>query len=558
MSVNFHLLLAALLAIVAPLGLLITRRELLKVRTVIVEELIETVFKGQGALPQIELVLARYRTRSRRPEVGQTTKGRQASASPYLGGLVFALLCFVGFLLLLTPFDLLMSPGHSLRPDLSTSAFWSFPQGGRGDLADRADVHKAASGAGFGFLGGYIFQLSFLTRAALNQELSALSFIRASFRLLVGILLAVAVYRVLGGLIDAAGSGLDSVGLTQAATPVAPATATPVPRGAGVTAAAAAPGAIAAGFGAALGVAFMTGYFPENAISAISRRVRVRLKLVSEAALAEAEVIPVEVVDGIDSEVSVRLQESNIYDIQNLAVANPIALYAETPYGIFDSFDWVLQAQLCLVVGVKGFHALREHKIRTIFDLERAVLADGAPKEYVCAIGAIVLDGADEQFKKRIGLITTGTSPEISPDVVRHVIAILGDDLHVHRLRILWKALMESTTTGSNPWLFETAWLPGEADRLIVDLSPAAEADVAIAAAAGQGYRAGLAAKLDAAALAALRNACFDAVVAAAAHGSTAKDRLRRLWDPERPRKRASEHALEDLYDDPAFKMLLG
>lgn len=554
MSVNYHLLMAAFLAILAPLGLLITRRELLRVRMVIVEELIAIVFKEQRGLPQLELVLARYRLESRRSNTGMR-KGRQALANPYIGGFVFALLCFAGFLLLLTPFDLFMTTEQLLHPDLGASAFWSFPEYASGDNRDRRTVLRAVSVAGFGFLGGYIFQLGYLTRAALNQELSALTFIRASFRVLVGILLAVTVYRVLGGFIGGAGELLSGVDLSPGA-PAAPLAMAGSVAAFDASAAMATSGTVATGFGAALGVAFVTGLFPEGAITNISRRVKVHLKLVSEAALTKAEVIPVEIVDGIDSEAAFRLQESNIYDIQNLAAANPIVLYAETPFGIFESFDWVLQAQLCLVVGIEGFQTLREHKIRTIFDLERAVLSEGAPDDYVCAIGAIVLAGTAQPFKDRLGLGAGGAG--VRPEVVRHAVAILGDDLHVHRLRILWKALMASTTAGSNPWLFETPWLPGEPDRLVEELTPAAEADVAAAAAAGQRYRAAAADKADAASLTRLRDTCFDAVVTASKHGGTTKNRLRRLWDPNRPRKRPGEQCLESFYEDQAFKMLLG
>lgn len=534
MSPNFHILLAALLAAIAPLGLLITRRELQRVRTVVVEELIASVFKGQEGLPQIELVLSRYRAQSRQEQREGVTKGRQGSLSPYMGGCFFGLISFLGFILLFTPLDMLIHTGPILQPDLSISAFWSFPAGG--SLADeRQAALKAVSVAGFGFLGGYIFQLGFLTRSALNQELSALSFVRASFRVLMGIILAVMIYRALDGIVDV-GASFRSDGDESSATTSA---------------------AVATGFGAALGVAFLTGLFPEGAISSLSKRLKVRLKLVSQSALSQSEVIPVEVIDGIDSEVSFRLQESSIYDVQNLAAVNPITLYAETPYGIFECFDWILQAQLCLVVGPDAFKALKSHNVRTIFDLERAVLSEGAPEEYVRALGAVILCQADKQFRSGLGIPTEGSPSSVKPDTIRHIVAIMGDDLHVHRLRALWKALMKSTAGTENPWLFETGWLPGEVDRILPELSPLAASHVALAAAAGEKYRAALSTDSGDPNLPQYRTDCLKCVDDAATHGVDAKASLRRLWDPGRPRKHPNEHSLESFFSDPDFVKIL-
>ena len=54
--------------------------------------------------------------------------------------------------------------------------------------------------------------------------------------------------------------------------------------------------------------------------------------------------------------------------------------------------------------------------------------------------------------------------------MIRHLVAIISDDLHVHRLRALWIAIMNNTagvTFGSDGqhkplWLFDVGWLPGD------------------------------------------------------------------------------------------------
>lgn len=52
--------------------------------------------------------------------------------------------------------------------------------------------------------------------------------------------------------------------------------------------------------------------------------------------------------------------------------------------------------------------------------------------------------------------------------MIRHVVAIISDDLHVHRPRALWITFMENTGgLGDHRkplWLFEVGWLPGDVD----------------------------------------------------------------------------------------------
>lgn len=101
--------------------------------------------------------------------------------------------------------------------------------------------------------------------------------------------------------------------------------------------------------------------------------------------------VPLDVIDGIDFLIRYRLEEAGIYEVQNLAVANPILLHIETPYGIYQAIDWVSQAQLCTIVGLERFVTLRQMNIRTIFDLERAVLSVKSTSEMRKAVGGVLL-----------------------------------------------------------------------------------------------------------------------------------------------------------------------
>jgi hypothetical protein len=117
---------------------------------------------------------------------------------------------------------------------------------------------------------------------------------------------------------------------------------------------------------------------PDFGLTNLARKARVRsLKTVDPTAMEAVYIQPLELLDGIDYDIRYRLDSAGFYDIQNLAVANPLLIYVETPYSLYQAFDWVLQAQLFVAVGSARFRRLRDLNIRTSFDLERALLAMG-------------------------------------------------------------------------------------------------------------------------------------------------------------------------------------
>ncbi|MCK8778648.1 hypothetical protein M0654_01510 [Rhizobium sp. NTR19] len=219
---------------------------------------------------------------------------------------------------------------------------------------------------------------------------------------------------------------------------------------------------------------------------------------------------PLDVIDGIDYFTRFRLEECGIFDIQNLAVYNPIMLYVESPYGIYQTVDWVAQAQLCHIVGLERFLLLREMHVRTIFDLERAIdfksrLGDDdgggktdpaqgdqaqTPPDPDKPKSSTVIDGPDEFDRIYAGILfaCTDTMREAAglskimpliPDTdktikaasvddyckwawehvsrdekrlkicVEHLMAWIADDLHVRRLRRIWQEISDSLGTRS-------------------------------------------------------------------------------------------------------------
>ena len=509
-----YLVIALILAAIVPLALIATRNELRKVRLRLVEELRTTLFKDDPNLPQLELAAARYRAEDDR--TGQT---RQALVRVWTGAFFFITVSFLGFALLLMPRDVLLSATTEF-PRITFALLWT--EKANADLDTLAQTVTVVAVA---FLGGFVFQLRYLIRATLNQELGALAFVRAMIHILQGMIIALVAYRV----------GADMIGFETGTF----------------------------GFAAGLAAAFLFGLYPVTGLAQIAKVARIRRKDVDQESLGASKVISLEVIEGIDSETAYRLEESNLYDVQNLATINPIGLYAESPFPLLQIFDWVLQAQLCTNVGVNAFIALKAHRIRTIFDLERGVLAEGAPDAYVRAIGTVMFAQASPDFRRRVGLPATAEEEplpgvEMSTETVRHAVAIILDDFHIHRLRSLWRIMLKSTAgAGARPWLFETGAMPGDVSYSDLRLKEPAEALVQLATHYGGEYRAMARADADADALAAKRAQALEAARGALEADRSARERLRRMWNPSYLGKRHGEDALEPFYEDDEFQTLL-
>lgn len=139
--------------------------------------------------------------------------------------------------------------------------------------------------------------------------------------------------------------------------------------------------------------AFAVGYFPAVAIRNLIKTSKLKdYKSVAGDIFDKFKAVPVEVIDGIDTEIRDRLADFHITSVQNLATANPIMLFVETPYGVYQIMDWVAQAQLCCSVGPKALVDLWTLGVRTLFDLERVAL-DRACSDpaLLTAIGKIIL-----------------------------------------------------------------------------------------------------------------------------------------------------------------------
>lgn len=212
------------------------------------------------------------------------------------------------------------------------------------------------------------------------------------------------------------------------------------------------------------GLAPLLGLLPQSATKFLLIKFQSLvnwIKTTDDRFVNVTKIVSLDIIDGIDYETRFRLEECGIYDVQNLATYNPIMLHIESPYGIYQVFDWVAQAQLCHILGPEKFLIFRELNIRTIFDLERAINSKHSVQAFdeICS-GVLLASTSSLRETVRISV----TKPiSVDADNVQamdadayciwarkrmlrdgdskateHILRWIADDLHVRRLRRLW------------------------------------------------------------------------------------------------------------------------
>jgi len=268
--------------------------------------------------------------------------------------------------------------------------------------ADMAYAHNTAVMLGFAFAGAYLWCVLYLIRRVNNYDLTPYSFLLCGMRILLALAIALTIrHTVFTNASLEVGSGGEIAGETGFATYLAVLTA------------------------------FVLGFYPAAGLDYLVRRTQeFTIKRPHPDAGALRHTLPLDMIDGLTDFVRFRLEELEYEDVQNLATANPVLLYVETPYNILQIIDWIAQAQLITAVGPKKVLELRKLNVRTIFDLARIGDSNHFRR---CALQILI-----EPEAYRAGL-ATAPDDEIQSMFVCMFTSI-ADDLHVIRLARVWNA----------------------------------------------------------------------------------------------------------------------
>ncbi len=460
-------------ALVAPIVLIAIRHEI-RVRRIRLIESLERPFRdsplktsegGKALRPSIEFVKAKYAVdldpplhvpnaadfrdlNLQNPDVERFLRGLhwwqvRSNWTLLLAALPYVVICAVGFHLVLGLGAAILFPSGCAPSGLRCPEV-----GGSRGITPFILVLATA------FLGAYAFSLRILIRAVVVFDLSAITMFRAAMHLALNVPVACLLYAALHDAIDLVpGQGL---GL---------------------------------GVGAWMLLGFAFGLVPDAGIMFVFLRIARVLPLIKgmdARFIPLAPSVPLDLIDGIDFFTRFRLEEANVHEVQNLACANPLMLFVETPFGLYQVIDWVAQAQLCTQVGLERFLLLRQQNIRTVFDLERAVLSESSQPAVQRVVGGILFASTDQ--KRRIAETAGATfasfgmadKPTLSleefdiavrqamidtegwNEALEHFVRVILDDLHVSRLRSIWSDM--DAVLGAPGWALRDTRGPTRAE----------------------------------------------------------------------------------------------
>jgi len=212
--------------------------------------------------------------------------------------------------------------------ELGVPEFPFLPVGGDGNspVGIQFPIHGSRLVLAMAFLGGYVWGIQhLLTRYSQNDLLPVVYYQLASRTILAGVV-SVALYNGYSALM---GGGDQAIGMS--AWPA---------------------------------IALLIGMFPKRGLLWLTERVPFLAARGSNIVTPA----PLDMIEGVQADVILRLDEMGIRDCYNLARYDFIPMVLKTPYTARELLDWILQAKLCALFP-EGIVDLRHNGVRTATDL---------------------------------------------------------------------------------------------------------------------------------------------------------------------------------------------
>jgi hypothetical protein len=239
---------------------------------------------------------------------------------------------------------------------------------------------------GAGFVGAYIWSIDYLILRIANFDLSPLSFLRTAGHVLMTVFVAWVLCQVV------AAPGIQE----KLAVAIV------------------------------LGIAFLSGLYPTLGLNVLVDRLPHWLRLKRDVAQAGeiSRSFPLDLIDGIDPSIRFRLNQLEIAEVQNLATANPILLYIESPYGLIEVIDWMAQAQLLVELGPERFLQARAAGVRDMV--------------------AFLELGDSEEGRRLLAPLLLPEDPAGDDQALQASFASIARKLHVKHLHRWWKVISQA------------------------------------------------------------------------------------------------------------------